>query len=558
MMLSAVFLLLYVTTSLRSSTDGIKQKLEFQALAAEAADLREQNRVYNTLKDEQLEKEGSASEQRVYQQLMSKLTLLQEEAKTEKEQLRAQALENENKEAALNQYQQIVRNIINANVLAKASIKQRDETIETKRQTIRENQRDLDAKTQEIGGLRQTILEKEKVVAANNQEISETKRSLDQQVAEVRAVQAREKTSKSEMEQKIAAMRKESEAKISELSAQNQMTDKQLSEAKDQLADASAVIDQRTAERNKLVSDLGETKRKFQAQVASLQEKHAKDSAGARAAFEKDLAAMKLSSDERAKREAEFAKKAQGEADRLKQDLAELDGKIKDAEGKLATAESAQKKFQGHIAGLEKEKAALSGDLEKSNNIIRAKKDLADKIARNFGKAGVGATVDPNTGDVTLAFGKDYFDTGKADLKPGMESKLLKSVPTYAETLLKDPKLAEKIASVEIIGFASPTYKGKLVDPESLNIEDQVAVNYNLDLSYNRAKSIFNYIFDTRKMQYSHQKQLLPLVKVTGRSYLAEDIKGRDVSKGIKQDDYCREHDCMQAQKVIIRFNLKD
>src|SRR5205823_5992059 len=111
--------------------------------------------------------------------------------------------------------------------------------------------------------------------------------------------------------------------------------------------------------------------------------------------------------------------------------------------------------------------------------------------------------------------------------KPGMKKILSKAMPSYSEALLKDKRFANEISSVEIIGFASPTYKGKYVDPTSLTDDDKAAVTYNLDLSYNRAKSIFSYVFDQRSMRFRYQKQLLPLVKVSGRSYLHEGIEGR-------------------------------
>ena len=101
----------------------------------------------------------------------------------------------------------------------------------------------------------------------------------------------------------------------------------------------------------------------------------------------------------------------------------------------------------------------------------------------------------------------EYFDTGRSDLKEGMEAALKKLVPVYSASLFKDPKIAERIQSVDIIGFASPTYKGRYVDPESLNENDRAAVTFNLDLSYNRAKSIFNYIFDTRTMRTSIRRR---------------------------------------------------
>ena len=96
------------------------------------------------------------------------------------------------------------------------------------------------------------------------------------------------------------------------------------------------------------------------------------------------------------------------------------------------------------------------------------------------------------------------------------------------------------------------------MDPESLSGKDKEAVTYNLDLSYSRAKSIFNHIFDPDKMRYKQQKRLLPLVKVTGRSYLADDVKGKDVESGLSVKEYCAKYDCEKGQKVVIRFNLKD
>ena len=38
-------------------------------------------------------------------------------------------------------------------------------------------------------------------------------------------------------------------------------------------------------------------------------------------------------------------------------------------------------------------------------------------------------------------------------------------------------------------------------------------MNYNLDLSFARARSIFNYVFDTDKITFKHQRDLLPIVK---------------------------------------------
>ena len=98
MALSFIFLLLYVTSSLRNGTNEVQQNLENRKVMAEAEDLRQQIKVYNTLKENYLEKEASKDEQQVYAELMNKLELLQDDAKEEKNDLRRQAKENEKKE----------------------------------------------------------------------------------------------------------------------------------------------------------------------------------------------------------------------------------------------------------------------------------------------------------------------------------------------------------------------------------------------------------------------------------------------------------------------------
>ena len=168
------------------------------------------------------------------------------------------------------------------------------------------------------------------------------------------------------------------------------------------------------------------------------------------------------------------------------------------------------------------------------------------------------ADVNPKTGDVVLSFGDEYFESSKYDLKPKMRDMLKKFMPIYSDSLLKDQLIAQKIESVEVIGFASPTYQGKYVDPQSLANGDRAAVNYNLDLSYNRAREIFRYIFDQDKLTYKYQKKLLPLVKVTGRSFLAEGVQGRGLEAGLNNADYCKKYNCKKEQKVIIKFNLND
>lgn len=614
MVLSVVFLLLYVVASLRSGTNNIQKQMEHQKLAAEASDLKKQIQAYNALKDDYLEKEASKDEVQMYEELMSKLSLLQDEAHEEKRQLEAQAQENAAKARALNQYQQMVRNIINTNLLSKKKIKTRDDlivkkndaikemdvTIQTQTQDInekakiisqkenliaeqeseiQEKQQVLEQKKNEISSLESQIEQKAKTIRENQSKISALNSDLTQKIAELQKTHNSATTSKMELNRKIALMKLENAKKINQLQGQTksmqesvQSINQQLAMAETQLKDANSKISEQEAIKRQLESEIEQANANYQKQIADMKSNFQNKINAEREALERQLEGEKASAAEKMKRLAEFKERMATEKAALDKQLASLKDEVGEAKAqlgkaakeadaykkKLADAQKDHGRFLASIDKLQKEKEGLSGDLKRAQEVMNAKKKLARNISDALAAKGIKANVDGKTGDVTINFGDEYFDTSRADLKPNMKAILQKFIPTYSQSLLSDQKVAKEIQSVEIIGFSSPTYQGRYIDPQSLKESDRAAVSYNLDLSYNRAKSIFSYIFDKKNMTYQYQKELLPLVKVTGRSFLAEEVKGRDIASGLSHKDYCAKYGCEKSQKVIIKFNLKD
>lgn len=712
MVLSFIFLMMYVTASLRSGANSIQQHIANKKTQRENDDLRAQIKAYDALKDETLKSE-SEEEQQVYEQLMDKLTLLQDQAKDEKIKLRKQALENEQKEMALNKYQQVVRNIINANMLAKSKLKVRGEII--------------DKKNVVISDLNTELTEKKQIITKNTFEINQINSELTKKIDDLNKAEKDSKITKEKAYAQIARLKKESEEKITKLSTETQVAQEQISQIKNQLESTEQKLAQESMEKEKISARLDQTTQEYETQIKTLQENHDTKMARERAEFEKKLTREKISRAEKQKQLAAFNKAAkekdeqvakqlqnlksdlenskerlareqrekeglsakltqttseyeaqmkslqQGHEAKMARERAAFEGKIaaekmsasekqrqlaafnkaaklkdeqvarqlqnlksdlenskgqlaieqKEKEGlsaKLAqtTAEyEAQVKSlqQGHEAKMARERAAfenkiaaekLSGsekekqlaafnkaakekddqmarqlrnlkdDLEKSRNVAtreiaslkgdlaeaeakaNARAKLAKEIANSLKKAGVTADVNTKTGDVTVSFGEDYFDNDSAQLKGTMAEVLRKFIPLYSENLFKDKNIADKITSVEILGYASPTYKSKYVDPHSLDPEDQKAAKYNLDLSYKRARSIFDYIFDKNKIEYVNQKKLLPLVKVAGKSFFSEEKIPDGIAPGMNQREFCRKVDCKKSQKVIIKFNMDD
>lgn len=607
MVLSVVFLLLYVVASLRSGTSSVQNMIENQKLKAEAQDYKKQIQAYNALKDDYLEKEASEDEAKMYEELMSKLSLLQEEAKEEKKQLEAQAQENDAKARALNQYQQMVRNIVNTNLLSNKKIKFRNEvivkkndaikemdnTIQTQTQDIKEKaqqisqnqkqiekqereiyekQQVLDQKKQQVAMLESQVDEKAKTIQANQSKINALNSDLSNKIKELEKTSATASTSKAELNRKIAIMKLQNAKQVGELQNQTKVMkesvdsiNRELSNAEGQLADARGKMAEQEALKKKMEADMAAASADHQAKMAQMRSNFDAKMNAERAALEKQLEGEKASAAEKMKALGEFKDKMakekaalDGQLASLKDEVGKAKGEADQLKGQLANAQKEHGRYLAAIDQLNKDKAGLSGDLKRAQEVANAKKALAKKIADNLAKNGIKAGVDGKTGDVTIQFGDEYFDTGRADLKPNMKEVLQKFVPTYSKSLLEDEKVAKEISSVEIVGFSSPTYKGKYVDPKSLADQDRAAVSYNLDLSYNRAKSIFNYMFDKKSMTYQHQKDMLPLVKVTGRSFLAEGVQGRDIASGLDMKEYCQKYNCEKSQKVIIRFNLKD
>ena len=77
--LSTIFLLLYVISSLRTGTDAIRAQVDNQKLSMEVDELKGQLKMYENVKNEYMNN-APKDEVQEYQELMDKLTLLQEDA----------------------------------------------------------------------------------------------------------------------------------------------------------------------------------------------------------------------------------------------------------------------------------------------------------------------------------------------------------------------------------------------------------------------------------------------------------------------------------------------
>ncbi len=192
MVLSFVFLMMYVVASLRTGTSSIHEKIEKKKLSRENQELRAQMRAYDALKDQALTQE-TADEQKVYEDLMGKLSLLEERTRAEKVKLRQEALDREQKEVALNKYQHLVKNIINANLLAKNKLQVRQEIIEKKNDELKDHRTEI---------------------AQNNASINEIQTDLKRKIEELTEAQKTSSISRAKAKEEIARLQALGQEKI--------------------------------------------------------------------------------------------------------------------------------------------------------------------------------------------------------------------------------------------------------------------------------------------------------------------------------------------------------
>jgi outer membrane protein OmpA-like peptidoglycan-associated protein len=377
--------------------------------------------------------------------------------------------------------------------------------------------------------------------------VAQERAKYEKQISAAKLTASQKAAAAKDLESKLAASEREMNRKIASLESEQAATAKRLGQAESDLAT-------KTREAERLMGDLQKTTGDYERRLSEARGEHEAAVARERSKLEGQLKAAKMSAAEKAKAEREMRGRLAQLEKEMNDKIAGLQGNLDGAKRRLAAAE---RQYGDSIGALQRTNQSLQRDLNASVNKLNAQRRLAQQIRSNLRAVGIDADVDPRTGDVTISFGDEYFDTGSATLKPGMVEVVRKTMPVYARSLFENTEIARKLDSVEIVGFASPTFQGRVIDPQSMASRDRAAVNFNMDLSYRRARSIFDYVFDPKKIVFDKQRDLLPLVKVSGRSYLsAERIPAGKAN--IAEADYCVKFNCKKHQIVVIRFTLRE
>jgi chromosome segregation ATPase len=184
--------------------------------------------------------------------------------------------------------------------------------------------------------------------------------------------------------------------------------------------------------------------------------------------------------------------------------------------------------------------------------------NIANDLASEFKKANINVFVDNKTGNVVLLMNKNFrFKKNSFQLNLAAKKTLKTIIPIYSKVLFGNSKIQDKIQGFNIIGHASPSYKGRFVKPLA---DNNTAYSYNMRLSAQRAASITNYIFGNRIGDYSFKRKLKGYTKAIGQGF-TKPIKNKkiEINRSLASNNSnCGPYNCHASQRVELSFTLKD
>lgn len=254
------------------------------------------------------------------------------------------------------------------------------------------------------------------------------------------------------------------------------------------------------------------------------------------------VAAQQSTLDEQTVRlEAQTAQLAQQQEDleSAQASLAEQQAALDAANETLASREEELASLQSQLAQqqitldaqaevLASQQESLESQTAKIDDLVGVRTQIVSELSSALTASGLKATVDPNSGDITLDSAV-FFETASYTIKADGQAMLDQFVPVYLSVLLQD-KYKDYLGQIIIEGHT-----------------DTVGEYFmNLELSQNRALSVAKYCLQMRSLTEEQREMLRSILTAQGRSY-ADPIYNADGTVNMEQ-----------SRRVEFKFSLRD
>ena len=225
----------------------------------------------------------------------------------------------------LSKYQQMIRNIINANKVAKTKLITRNGVIDEQDTTIDTQEHDIKNLNNEVAQKKAMIRESERKIAQAKSQIAQNKNALKKALDD-------NKISEEQYETRVRKMQEQGESKIKSLQAANRSASQQLKDLSANLQGTEQALEAKQKEAEALKGETKSLRNEtsgLKGQIAAIKGQYEADKARSRQAFEAELNKGKLDAAERARREGEFRADAERKEKDMQGRIAGLSGQLK-------------------------------------------------------------------------------------------------------------------------------------------------------------------------------------------------------------------------------------
>ncbi|MDD0852219.1 hypothetical protein HBN50_03880 [Halobacteriovorax sp. GB3] len=533
--ISFVFLFLFIVANIQNSLHQImgsiqrEQEKELQKKEVANLEAKQQKQLteliqkyeriiatYQTEKEDYINNRASKSELAVYQQALSKLKLIEQEKKQKKEEYEKLSKSFATKEAEYQNFAETLNSIINANMAIK-------------------------------GQIAKTVHEKEKLEKNLNQYKQSFKKKtlaeFDQDY----------KTRVADIEKKLNAKFNQETENVKKQFKKRLKTS--LSKVKsDHVKEISLIQNKIKKEKQKIVASYTDQLSSLEAEKIKLKKSFEKQVNSIKNQNERKIASLESEHLEEYEKQVQMTNSE-------KEKIANLEKEFEQRFEELKGQKEALKKKQEFLVAKNDQQAKEFHEALEFSKVDQKKaiQDISKVLSDAFKANNIDAIVDGKTGEVSLNFDEAYFEMGSHKLNKAMKDKISKVIPTYARALFDNPAIITRIGNFEIVGFSSPVFGKKFVNPKELSAKNYWPLNYNMDLSYKRARSVFKYVFNPYEVKdFDKKQEMFQMTKVSGRSYLEGRVPAQlSKKKKLSWKKYCEKYNCKGQQKVVIKFNLK-
>ncbi len=246
MVLAFIFLLMYMVASLRTGMVSISTHVEIEKV-------REELEIIQSVKTQYLEEKSNLQEKRVYDEILDQIYLLETESNENQNRLAKELNQQKVRESELNQFQQMIVAMIDANAVAKAEAAKQFTTEQQQKEKLAKEldqksndlatiEQKLELESAEKAALKSTLVEETQSLGGKIQELIGQRGESEAQLASLQEQLESKTVEKKQLETTLSQETQNLEGKIEELRNQQ-------SESQNQLASLEQELKKETSEK---------------------------------------------------------------------------------------------------------------------------------------------------------------------------------------------------------------------------------------------------------------------------------------------------------------------